>query len=658
MKRVTIAALLMAAVVGTTGIVGLMGGRVTAAPVVETGKTGEVVVKWKLDSVTVYRGQALVTRVVDVPGAAGLGELVVSDLPERILPGSLFAEGIDGTGVEVRSVRYREQAVGDDVREEVRKLDAEIRKYGDKIAANAKQLQVLGEQRNYLEKLENFTAPTASTEMTKGVLNAEQLKTLTNYQFETRAKIADAELKLQQEQRDLREQMSVIERQRGEITGKSSRTVRQAVVFTSQEKAGGKLRVRYLVDAAGWSPSYNIRADAARKSAVVEYQASIVQMSGEDWNDVAMTLSTATPTLVAAAPQLNPLQIALASRGSADVMAGEMVSGRLDYKAAKQELYEQRKQAESSRGQFGAQGAWANANQPVGNTGNNVYSGSTTISGGNITVQSNSNWNRDNDLELNKVADQLQVLELLAKDSRKDEEERRVNGHEGIVVTYSMKSRTSLPSRSDTQLIQIDSMGMKSAFYKVAIPVLTNYVYDEATLTNDSKTVLLAGPVASYVGGQFVGNGEITTVAIGQNVTVGFGIDSSLRATRERIEKKEEPQQGNKVVNYTYKIAVENFGTVPANVRIMDRLPTSKDNEVRVTFVDDETVKLSIDKEYLQTERKKGLLRWDVTAPPEKNGSEAFSLTYKMNMEYDKNLGISASAGAKLQELEKTMKSR
>ena len=238
MKRVTIAALLMAAVVGTTGIVGLMGGRVTAAPVVETGKTGEVVVKWKLDSVTVYRGQALVTRVVDVPGAAGLGELVVSDLPERILPGSLFAEGIDGTGVEVRSVRYREQAVGDDVREEVRKLDAEIRKYGDKIAANAKQLQVLGEQRNYLEKLENFTAPTASTEMTKGVLNAEQLKTLTNYQFETRAKIADAELKLQQEQRDLREQMSVIERQRGEITGKSSRTVRQAVVFTSQEKAG------------------------------------------------------------------------------------------------------------------------------------------------------------------------------------------------------------------------------------------------------------------------------------------------------------------------------------------------------------------------------------------------------------------------------------
>ena len=55
------------------------------------------------------------------------------------------------------------------------------------------------------------------------------------------------------------------------------------------------MKVRYLVEAASWSPSYNIRADAARKSATVEYQASIEQMSGEDWNDVTMTLSTATP---------------------------------------------------------------------------------------------------------------------------------------------------------------------------------------------------------------------------------------------------------------------------------------------------------------------------------------------------------------------------
>jgi hypothetical protein len=46
-----------------------------------------------VDNVTVYRGQALVTRVLPIGGAAGLREIVLTDLPEQIIPGSLFAEG-------------------------------------------------------------------------------------------------------------------------------------------------------------------------------------------------------------------------------------------------------------------------------------------------------------------------------------------------------------------------------------------------------------------------------------------------------------------------------------------------------------------------------------------------------------------------------------
>src|ERR1019366_54112 len=112
----------------------------------------------------------------------GLGEIVVSDLPDRIVPASIFAEAGAagaGDGVEVRSVRYRERPIGQDVRDEVRKLDDQIQQLNDKLAAIAKQQQLLQEQRTYLDKLENFSAPTATVEMTKGVLNAEQLKSLT-----------------------------------------------------------------------------------------------------------------------------------------------------------------------------------------------------------------------------------------------------------------------------------------------------------------------------------------------------------------------------------------------------------------------------------------------------------------------------------------------
>ena len=58
------------------------------------------------------------------------------------------------------------------------------------------------------------------------------------------------------------------------------------------------MRIRYMVDQATWDPSYNIRADG-KGGVKVEYDASIQQQSGEDWTNVAMTLSTASPSLAA-----------------------------------------------------------------------------------------------------------------------------------------------------------------------------------------------------------------------------------------------------------------------------------------------------------------------------------------------------------------------
>ncbi len=603
--------------------------------------SAEVPVKSAIVAVTVYRGQALVTREFAVPGAAGLSEVVVSDLPDRVIPGSLFAESADG--VEVRSIRYRVRPVSQDVREEVRKLDDDIRKLADALAANAKSQQLLAEQRAYLDKLDQFAAPTATVELTKGVLNADTLKTLTKFQFDSRAEISAQELKLANEARDTQEQLNLKQRQRAEITGHSSRSIREAVVFLNETKPGSTVRVRYLVDQATWAPSYNIRADAARKEARLEYQASISQMSGEDWPSVAMTLSTATPSLIANAPQLNPLSIALTSRPAGAPNAGEPVFA---YGQLKGQLTQQRVLAENARNTYS--GNTSISAGTLNASGANTYTGTVTIGNGTLQAQ--------NDEALNKVADQIQVLELVARDTKKDEAEARArNPHEGIVVTYQLPARTSLPSRADRQLIQIASVPVESTFYKVAVPVLTNYVYDEAQVVNTSKNVLLAGPIASYVGGEFVGNGEIPTVAAGQTFTVGFGIDSSLHATRERVDKVESVQGGNKVINYTYRISIDNFGAIPAAVRIMDRLPTAKDSEVKITLVETPGTELSKDKEYQQFQRKDGILRWDVTVPAEKNGSEAFAMSYKMTMEYDKNLAITGQTLVEIQELDRQM---
>ena len=71
----------------------------------------------------------------------------------------------------------------------------------------------------------------------------------------------------------------------------------------------------YIVSGARWTPQYDLRAfitEGKGSSSVVKlnYRASIVQSTGEDWNDVSLTLSTASPLQGTAVPSLAPYWIA------------------------------------------------------------------------------------------------------------------------------------------------------------------------------------------------------------------------------------------------------------------------------------------------------------------------------------------------------------
>src|SRR4051794_20157841 len=71
----------------------------------------------RIVAVSVYQGQALVTREVSVPQGEGTLELIVAPLPPQIVDHSLYTEGAEG--LRVLSTRYRSRAVKEDLRHEV-----------------------------------------------------------------------------------------------------------------------------------------------------------------------------------------------------------------------------------------------------------------------------------------------------------------------------------------------------------------------------------------------------------------------------------------------------------------------------------------------------------------------------------------------------------
>lgn len=593
-------------------------------------------VRGVVDSVTVYRGQALVSRLVDLAGAPGLREVVVTDLPEFIEPASLYAETTDG--LEVRSVSYRMRPVEQDVREEVRKLDDQLAALQDDLTATGRHKQVLAERKAYLDKLEQFSAATANVELTKGLLNAETLKSLTLFLQQQRAELAEEELKLGREERGLAVKIETISRQRQTVAGGSARTVREAVVFLNITRAdGAKLRLNYLVGNATWSPSYNIRTDAGRTQITAEYFASIQQMSGENWDNVQMTLSTATPTLVAKAPELKPLNVALAAITEPKEAAK---AGYREELAARKVLTEQARNqagnnalADNLQVQFIAPVA-APTGVPGGLEGGSSGSPvAAPVAQPSVALL---------DKSLNDIACEMELLDLAGRGRTKRPTEPEP-GQEGLSITYNLSSRTSLPSRSDQQLVQIASLPLKGEFYKVATPVLTNFVYDEASVTNSSALVLLAGPASTYVDGRFVGHGEVPIVTVGQKFVVGLGIDSALRANRELVNREEKTQGGNRVIEFTYRMTLENYGAA-AQVRVLDRVPAGNDSDIKVTLVGEDG--LSQAASYPAAERKKGLLRWDLDIAAQSTGSSAKYVEYKFKLEYDKAKQLTGAAVA------------
>ena len=86
-------------------------------------------------------------------------------------------------------------------------------------------------------------------------------------------------------------------------------------------------------------------------------------------------------------------------------------------------------------------------------------------------------------------------------------------------MTYHLRSKLTVPSRNDQQLIEVARIEMTPDYFYKAVPVLTPHVYRLADLVNRSTYVLLPGEATMYVGSDFVGRMDLPLVAVGERYT-------------------------------------------------------------------------------------------------------------------------------------------
>ena len=266
-----------------------------------------------VDAVTIYPSGAEVTRVTEARLTAGDTTLILEDLPGELDAQSIRVEGVGGEGVEIGSVDSKLIYLSTDAQDAERKrLENEIEMLGDERRALDQTLSDADYQKRLLLSLADKQLMPSSDDKTNRV-DATQLGSLLDLVSVKLDVISKTIHEAQLRQRDIDKQVNELNNKLASVAPAQIARMQVAVHLTAPAETNGTFKVRYRVGNAGWAPFYDARLTTPEKNQKSRIElvrrAEVMQSTGESWENVALTLSTARPLGATAAPDLNEQEI-------------------------------------------------------------------------------------------------------------------------------------------------------------------------------------------------------------------------------------------------------------------------------------------------------------------------------------------------------------
>jgi uncharacterized protein (TIGR02231 family) len=257
-----------------------------------------------VDAVTFYPDGASVTRIIAVDLPAGDNTVVVDDFPLGLDTSSLRVEGEADTKLTIGAIDAKAPRAAPPV--DLPELDKRIEALKDQRGDLQGAIDAANARRKFAEHFAE-AAPAGIGDKGEARPISEWREAFTAVSEEVAA--ADTAVRdAKRKQRDIDREIARLQSDRA-IKPPSKLEVRLDLSATAATTA--KLRVTYNVRNARWAPLYDARLDTGakdRKPALeLVRRAEITQATGEDWSNVALSVSTVRTVRGGNAPELNPL---------------------------------------------------------------------------------------------------------------------------------------------------------------------------------------------------------------------------------------------------------------------------------------------------------------------------------------------------------------
>jgi uncharacterized protein (TIGR02231 family) len=256
-----------------------------------------------VSAVTLYPQGATVTREVAFSAPAGQHQLILADLPGNT---PLERVRVEMQGATMGSVTARNDylppldeaalAAEREMRAEVERLEREIAEHDTQIGLLETEIAAAEAQVRFLEQLgdgEGVAAlgVSALRDLT-GMVGDETLAALKVRHAAEQRVLAESQRK-----KDTQEALDRARKQLAALQpGMSENRAMLSISISTDEATEGTALITYTIDDAGWLPVYDLRLNRDSGVLSIERGAFITQYSGENWQDVALTLSTLRPS--------------------------------------------------------------------------------------------------------------------------------------------------------------------------------------------------------------------------------------------------------------------------------------------------------------------------------------------------------------------------
>ncbi|CAA2138303.1 mucoidy inhibitor MuiA family protein [Hyphomicrobium sp. ghe19] len=483
-----------------------------------------------VDDVTVFLSGAEVTRIVKVHIDRGEHTIVIGDVPASAVPGSVRVEGKATGKLDIGSVdtarKLLQRAESEAADKQRKVLEDSLQALKDQKTTVDAQAQAAKTQKKLIANLAQLPARSSSQSGAAATPLDDWPKVLALIAQATgdASKLAlDAEQKI----REIDRQISDAEKQLAALAPARTEQTEVRVHVVAQTPLEADLSVRYQVPDAHWAPLYDARLETGTKTEPpklsLDRRAAITQRSGENWDNVALKLSTSRPSDSSSAPYLET-QFVDFEQAPKPVAA-----------AAPAPFPEQRLMAKQR----------------------NIAAADAL--GGELAQAAPEAVN------VEETVAQLQSAPFEA--------------------TFEVPGRASVAGTGEAKRVLLVSEAFEPALSCRAVPKVDTSAYLYAKLKLAKGTPLLPGTVYLFRDGTFVGTGDLPLLSPGSEHDIGFGIDDQVKIKHAVLEEKRGESgliSTSHIDSRNFRVNVKNMHERAMDVTILDRIPVGQNDEIKV----------------------------------------------------------------------------